>query len=407
MFPFKRSCTKPFVFWSFAILLGSGIFTPSSWAQSQVLTNSSNFRNQFHRNLQGQCSTSSILCNPRTANPGGGQINGPQSLQRVDAVAPGEVRCVSGFGTADGDSPGSIPTGGNDLCLTTAGVLWAGGARNMDAGDCGVTDFCSTFFVNTGFPLMPEGADTQFGVGAKASNGFDIGGTANDNFVPAGASTGLIDVTFRHDFKDTQTVGAGDDCANFDNNCRSSFKISWSAPKPPSCTGCPPTLTGNKFSSVPTFDGMGNLTGRQHTIEYGHTQRWSSAITGNEGSTGLGRGDGDLMQEFIISFRVDATTDLNGNLIGNPTGSYFIQLGRLNGTDVDSVGGVTVMSTESGTFSTVVSGLSATPVPADVPAVTVTLTQDGLTEGAGGELGCQHDSNGVTCIQRSATFTPP
>jgi len=379
-----------------------GMGSPLSWADSEALTNSNTSRNQFHRNRMGQCSTSSIDCSPRTFDSTATTLtSGPQSLQRIGAAATGEIRCVSGFDTADGDSPGLIPASGNQLCLTTAGPIWAGGARNMDAGACPTpkTRFCNQFFIFTGFPRIPTGADTQFGVGAKASNGLDIGGTGNDNFVPKGASTGLIDLTFRQDFKDTQTVGAGSDCGNFDSNCRSSFKINWSAPKPAACGACPGTIVGNKFHSEATFGGAGGaFDGRKHVMDFGHTQRWSSGITGNEGSTATGRGNGDRMQHFEISFHIEATTDIDGNFLGvSPTSSYRIMLGSLSGTDVDSTAAVSQEFLEQGTFTTTVSGITpGTPLATDVPSISVTLTP-----GAGGGFGCQHDSNGTACIDRT------
>jgi len=330
-----------------------GYSTRSSFAQATITTTSQNFRNQSHTNLLGQCSATSIDCGPRSVNPGGGSISGPQSLIRVDAVAPGEIRCVSGFGTADGDRPGLTGLGSGNVCMTTSGVLWAGDERNMDADDCGNTRFCNNFYPFTGLPRIPVGADTQFGVGGQASNGMDIGGTANDSAVPIGASPGILNFTVRQDFKDNLVgsggFGGGGEPGNFESNGQSSYKINWSAQAPPDCIGCPPTLVGNHFRSVPILDGGGNLIGRQHIMEYGHTQRWSNGITGNEGNNNSDRGDGDNMQQFIISFRVNSTTDLNGNLTANPTGSYFTELRDLGATsNVDTTATGTVRSSGIG-----------------------------------------------------------
>lgn len=387
-----------FKFLFFILILLLGMEPRLSRAQSNVTTTSSNSRNQFHRDLLGQCSATRIDCGPNTAiTPPGTLTTFSPSGQRIGAVTQGEVRCVSGFGTADGKTPGAVPTGASDLCLTTAGPLWAGEARNMHAGDCGNTRFCNQFFPFTGLPRVPTGADTQFGVGAKSSNRLDIGGTANDVTVPIGASAGVLDFTLRHDFKDSFTSGsAGDDCANFDTNCHSGYKINWTAPKPPDCISCPPTLNGNHFRSEPIFDAGGNLIGRRHTMEYGHTQRWVSAITSNEGNTGTDRGVGEEMQQFVISFSVVSTTDLSGNLTADPTGSYFVELRSLGATtNVDTTAAGTVMSSESGTFSTAVT------FPGGVPTANVTMTQQ-----PGGQLGCQHDSGGTSCISRSTSFLP-
>ncbi len=390
---------KYFLVFLMILILGIGANLRLSFAQATITTSSQNFRNQNHTNLLGQCAATRIDCSPLTVNPGGGSISGPQSLIRVDSVVPGEIRCVSGFGTADGDSPGQTGLGSNNLCMTTGGVLWAGDERNMDAGDCGNTRFCNNFYPFTGFPRIPVGADTQFGVGAKASNGMDIGGTANDNAVPVGASPGNHNFTVRQDFKDTLVggggFGGGGEAGNFESNGQSSYKVNWSAQAPPDCISCPPTLIGNHFRSEPILDGGGNLIGRRHIMEYGHTQRWSNGITSNEGNTGTDRGDGDNMQQFIISFQVESTTDLNGNLTANPTGSYFSEIRDLGSTgDVDTTASGTVRSSESGTFNTAVT------FPSGVPTASVTLTQ------SGGQGGCQHDSNGTSCINRSNTFLP-
>ncbi len=408
----------------FLFLLFSFSFTvhiDSASAQSNILTTSGNFRNQSHRNLLGQCSATLIDCGPMTANPGGGAINGPQSLQRVDAVAPGEIRCVSGFGTADGTSPGGTSLGTNDTCLTTSGVLWAG----FNAMSAGSAPFSSSDYPFTGLPRIPVGADTQFGVGAKSNNRLDIRGTTNDSPVPTGSSTGVVNFNIRRDFKDSLTTpgffgSAYPNCSNENTDCQTAFSIVWSAPKPLNCpasgTGatCPnPTIDGIGFHSAEIACPIG-ITGpcRQHEMRYGVTQKWVGGIAGGEGGAGFPSSfsGGGGMQEFILSFSVVSQTNGNGDLISDPTGYYYSEVACIGSSGSSSFAGCQngfmpdinqttprfVGSVESGSFSTSVT------FPGGIPTVGVTLTQDGGSTGSG----CQHDSFGTSCIGRSGSFLP-
>lgn len=415
----KRLLKISFGFFLFILIQSIDLsFFSLSWAQTNVLTNSGNTKNQFHRNLMGQCSATSVLCGPNTASPGAGAVNGPQSTQRVDAVAPGEIRCVSGFGTADGNRAGGVPTSDNDLCMTTAGILWAGDQRTMSGNNVA---FDNNNWPFTGLPRIPTGADTQFGVGAKATNRLDIGGTANDSFIPAGSSIGNFSFSVRHDFTDSLNgdpggFGGFGGCGNIASGCQTASKITWSAPKPSNCptsgTGaiCPnATLNGNFFESVNVPCPVG-VTGpcREHRMRYGFTQRFVGGTSGNEGSTGTNN-DGNGMQEFIASYSVVSQTNGNGDLISNPTGFYFNEIACIAGgsssfTDCADTGEANINATtnrfvgssETGSFNTAVT------FPSGVPTVSVTLTQSGGSTGSG----CQHDSNGTTCINRSSSFLP-
>lgn len=365
----------------------------------------------------GLCSATRADCGPLTANPGGGAVNGPQSLQQVDTVAPGEIRCVSGFGTADGTNPGGAGLGGSDTCLTTAGVLWAG----FFAMSAGSAPFSNNDYPFTGLPRIPVGADTQFGIGAKGN--LDIRGTANDNIVPVGSSRGIVNYNIRRDLTDSLTTNgffgsAYPNCSNENTDCQTGFKIDWSAPRPSNCpasgTGaiCPDAIiTGNGFRSVEVPCPIGIIGPcREHQMRYGFTQKWVGGIAGGEGGAGFPSSfsGGGGMQEFIISFSVASQTDGNGDLISNPSGYYYSEVacigssgsgsfaGCQNGfmANIDQTAPRFLGSTETGSFSTSVT------FPGGIPTVGVTLTQDG------GSGGCQHDSNGTACMGRSSGFLP-
>lgn len=142
-------------------------------------------------------------------------------------------------------------------------------------------------------------------------------------------------------------------------------------------------------------------------MRYGFTQKWIGGATGLDGTNQSGFVNaGSGIQESVISFSVYSKTDGNGNLVSNPTGFYFVESACIAGgsthfsdcafkseTDIERTAPRFIGFSQSGQFNTAVT------FPGGVPTINVTLTQEGTS-------GCQHDSNGTTCINRANSFLP-